>query len=55
MFILPTTNNVRACAIPFNDVALVSPEWGMLDALASPGRQPDAALEVLAKGKGEAV
>ena len=55
MFVLPITDNVRGCAIPFGDAALVSPEWGIIDALASPGRQPDAALEVLALIKGEAV
>ena len=55
MFVLPITDNVRGCAIPFGAVALVSPEWGMIDALASPGRQPDAALEVLTIKRGKAV
>jgi hypothetical protein len=52
MFILPTTDNVRQNARTVRGIDMVAPKWGMLDALASPGRQPDAALEVLALRKG---
>jgi transcriptional regulator with XRE-family HTH domain len=48
MFAIPTTDNVRANAAKVKDIMMVSREWGLLDALASPGRQPDAALEILA-------
>jgi transcriptional regulator with XRE-family HTH domain len=48
ILLLPTTDNVQANASRKGRVRMVSPEWGLLDALASPGRQPDAALEALA-------
>jgi transcriptional regulator with XRE-family HTH domain len=52
MFILPTTDNVRKNTRAIRGIDMVVPEWGMLDALASPGRQPDAALKVFALRKG---
>jgi len=48
MLVVPLSNNVRTVARRVKGVAMVSPEWGLLDTLASPGRQPDAALEALA-------
>jgi transcriptional regulator with XRE-family HTH domain len=47
MFLLPTTQAVKQRTKTIDGTAMVSPEWGLLDALASPGRQPDAALEVI--------
>jgi hypothetical protein len=45
MFLLPTTENVHAvCRSGAAGVGLVSPEWALLDSLASPGRQPDATM-----------
>lgn len=48
VFLLPITNNVRSNSRRKSKATMVSSEWGLLDALASPGRQPDAALEVMA-------
>jgi transcriptional regulator with XRE-family HTH domain len=48
VLLLPTTNNMLANANSKGRIRMVSPEWGLMDALASPGRQPDAALEALA-------
>ncbi|MDR1184508.1 MAG: helix-turn-helix domain-containing protein [Coriobacteriales bacterium] len=47
IFVLSTTSNVRDNSRNRNGIAMVSEEWGLLDALASPGRQPDATLEIL--------
>lgn len=47
MFLLPTTDNVRAVVRDVDGVAMVSPEWALLDSLASPGRQPDATMYLL--------
>ncbi|WP_050758272.1 helix-turn-helix domain-containing protein [Xylanimonas cellulosilytica] len=47
MLLMPTTDNVRAFTREVDGVAMVSPEWGLLDALASPGRQADVARTVL--------
>ncbi|MDR1189743.1 MAG: helix-turn-helix transcriptional regulator [Bifidobacteriaceae bacterium] len=42
VFLLPTTDNVRAVCRDVRGTRMVSREWGLLDSLASPGRQPDA-------------
>ena len=47
MLILPTTRNVEAVTRDVSGIAMVSREWGLLDSLASPGRQPDAALHLV--------
>jgi len=47
MFLLATTDNVRSVAKSKKTITMVSPEWGLIDALASPGRQPDATLELI--------
>ena len=45
MFLLPTTENVRAVSYSHGDgIGMVSREWALLDSLASPGRQPDATM-----------
>jgi transcriptional regulator with XRE-family HTH domain len=54
LIVLPATDNVRENTRSIKGVRMVSPEWGILDALASPGRQPDAALEALAALEGAA-
>ena len=46
-FVISTTDNVRNCASKKSGVLMVDEDWGFLDALSSPGRQPDAALELL--------
>ncbi|MDR1184435.1 MAG: hypothetical protein LBK67_06520 [Coriobacteriales bacterium] len=51
VFVIPTTDNVRRDTCSVGSTEMVSREWGFLDALASPGRQPDAALEILANSK----
>jgi transcriptional regulator with XRE-family HTH domain len=48
LFALPITDNVRQYAQLKRGVAMVASQWALMDALASPGRQPDAALEALA-------
>jgi transcriptional regulator with XRE-family HTH domain len=45
--ILPITENVRRFTVFVNGARMMIPEWGMLDALASPGRQADVARELL--------
>jgi transcriptional regulator with XRE-family HTH domain len=55
LFVLPITDNVRRYVQAERGVAMVSPEWALMDALASPGRQPDAALEALAARDATAV
>ena len=47
LFLLPTTDNVRAMTQDLDGVAMVSREWALLDSLASPGRQPDASMHLL--------
>ena len=47
MLLLPTTENVRAFTRETAQGAMVAREWGLLDALASPGRQADVALLAL--------
>jgi transcriptional regulator with XRE-family HTH domain len=47
MFLLPLTANVRAFARWQDDVRFVSREWGVLDTLASPGRQAEIGQELL--------
>ena len=47
VIVLPTTNNVRSFTRWISDTAFLEPEWGMLDALASPGRQADVARSLL--------
>jgi hypothetical protein len=47
MLLLPTTPNVRRWTRYDTQVPMVSREWGLLDAMASPGRQGDIALEQL--------
>ena len=47
LFLLPTTDNVRALTRDVDGVAMVSREWALLDSLASPGRQPDVSLHLL--------
>ena len=42
--IVPTTDNVRRNTREIKGVRMVTASWGFLDALASPGRQPDAAI-----------
>lgn len=44
LLLLPTTENVRAVTRRTPRGAMVAREWGLLDALASPGRQADVAL-----------
>ncbi|WP_308492694.1 helix-turn-helix transcriptional regulator [Microbacterium terrisoli] len=46
-FLLPITDNVRRFARVTPNGAMVTPEWGLLDALASPGRQADVARSAL--------
>ena len=46
MFLLPTTGNVRRWTRPVGGQLMMSKEWGLLDAMASPGRQGDIAREV---------
>ena len=43
MFLLPLTRNVKKWTVETNGYAMVTPEWGLLDAMASPGRQADIA------------
>ncbi len=45
--LLPITENVRRFTTLVDGFTMVAPEWGMLDALASPGRQADVARELL--------
>lgn len=45
MLLLPTTDNVRQRIIETGPVAMVTREWGILDAMGSPGRQGDIARE----------
>lgn len=45
--VLPTTENARRFTRRVNGTAMLSREWGMLDALASPGRQADVARSFL--------
>lgn len=47
VIVLPTTENVRKFTRWVNGTAMLAPEWGMLDALASPGRQADVARTFL--------
>ena len=47
LFLLPTTDNVRATVRDRDGVAMVSREWALLDSLASPGRQPDVSMYLL--------
>ena len=51
LFVLPTSDNVRYSSYGKDGILLVEKGWGVLDALASPGRQPDATLELLASSK----
>ena len=46
--ILPTTKNVTSNAVTQNGVQMVDREWALVDALASPGRQPEVALGLIA-------
>jgi transcriptional regulator with XRE-family HTH domain len=54
LLLLPATENVYRDTRVVDGTFMVSPEWGILDALASPGRQPDAALEALSANTGTA-
>ncbi len=45
--VLPSTECARRFMRKVKGTAMLSPEWGMLDALASPGRQADVALSFL--------
>lgn len=45
--LLPTTDNVRRFTRTIAEGVLVTREWGLLDALASPGRQSDVARPLL--------
>lgn len=45
--LLPMTENVRRFTTIVDGFTMVTAEWGMLDALASPGRQADVARELL--------
>lgn len=45
--VLPSTESARKFMRIVKGTAMVSREWGMLDALASPGRQADVALSFL--------
>ena len=47
VIVLPITENVRRFTRWVDGTAMLAPEWGMLDALASPGRQADVALSLL--------
>lgn len=47
VIVLPITENVRKFTRWVNGTAMLAPEWGMLDALASPGRQADVAQSFL--------
>jgi transcriptional regulator with XRE-family HTH domain len=47
VIVLPITENVRKFTRWVNGTAMLAPEWGMLDALASPGRQADVARTFL--------
>lgn len=47
VIVLPITENVRRFTTWVNGTAMLAPEWGMLDALASPGRQADVAQSFL--------
>jgi transcriptional regulator with XRE-family HTH domain len=55
MFVLPITDNVQRNAGDTEGFTMVSREWGILDALASPGRQPDAALGIIETMRGALV
>jgi transcriptional regulator with XRE-family HTH domain len=46
LMILPTTEGVRSYTRGTLVIPMVSREWGLLDALASPGRQSDIALDL---------
>jgi len=48
MLLLPTTANVRAVTRDVGGITMVSHEWAVLDTLASPGRQADLGLDMLA-------
>ncbi|GAA1874381.1 hypothetical protein GCM10009715_21360 [Paeniglutamicibacter psychrophenolicus] len=45
--VLPSTDSTKRYVRHVQGTAMLSPEWGMLDALASPGRQADVALSLL--------
>ena len=45
--VLPSTESARKFMRKVKGTAMLSAEWGMLDALASPGRQADVALSFL--------
>ena len=47
VIVLPITENVRKFTRLVDGTAMLRPEWGMLDALASPGRQADVARSFL--------
>lgn len=47
VIILPKTENVRKFVRRAHDVDVMMPEWGLLDAIASPGRQSDTAIAYL--------
>ncbi|MDR1186578.1 MAG: hypothetical protein LBK95_03850, partial [Bifidobacteriaceae bacterium] len=54
MFLLPVTDNVTACSRDLGRFRGVCPEWGVLDTLASPGRQAEFGLDMLAELRGAA-
>jgi len=51
MLLLPTTDNVRRWTRDDTDNPMVVPEWGWLDAMASPGRQSDIARDEFESNK----
>ena len=46
-FLLPATDGVKSWERTVDGVGMVSKEWGLLDALASPGRQADVAMTLV--------
>jgi hypothetical protein len=47
MFLLKTTLAVKQQARCISNTSMVGPVWALLDAMASPGRQADATMEIL--------
>jgi transcriptional regulator with XRE-family HTH domain len=47
MFLLPTTDNIRAVTHDGAGTRMVNRQWALLDSLASPGRQADATAHLL--------
>jgi transcriptional regulator with XRE-family HTH domain len=53
MFLISSTENINTYSMEKSGVKMASVEWGLLDALASPGRQQDIAMDIVDFMKGD--